>query len=227
MQVYRLSFSRWSNGRVALKMLDPDLNTFKPIVFYTSTTGFNTSKPYTPHVFIRNNAQSVPVTLQTSMANTSSGTPTTNTNATYYSTNFAANQVAIDGTNQYVIGALHVPIMSNGKRNRMTASVADLSIVCSCSEIVQLRVIASGGISNPIATTTTVPWSTLQHGTPNAPTYVRNGLIVETVNVVSSAHVQPKQLWLSPGATVYLALVCISNATPTLNISVLVSWNES
>lgn len=235
-QVYRFLFSRWSNARIILEMLDPTTNTYIPLHCYVpGPAGFNTSKPYMPHVFIRNNTPTssstvtVPVTLKTSMANITSGTPATNTNATYFSTDFNATQISIDSTNQYVIGAMHVPVILNGRRNHTTSSVTEINIVVNSPQTVQLRIIASGGISSPLSTSATVPWSTLLHGTPSTPTYVSSGLTVVTINVQPNvvSEVEPKQLWLAPGTTVYFALTLLTGAPVTMDVSALVTWSES
>lgn len=235
-QVYRFEFGRWCNARITLSMLDADTNNYQPLHSYVPPTGFNTSRAYTPHVFVRNvsdNPLEAPnttvVTLRTNMANISSGTPATNTNGTVFFTSLVANQVTVDSTNQLVVGVMTVPIILNGKRNRLTSSVSDLHMSLNASRSIEVRIIASGGITAPIATSTTVPWSTLLHGMPSTPTYVASGLNVFTLPIMPGTAVEsePKQLWLAPGTTVYVAIVASPGAPMTVDFSALVTWTET
>jgi hypothetical protein len=236
-QVYRFDFSRWSNGRISLMMLDPASNNYKSLYTYVPPVGFNTSIPYTPHIFTRNRSDNSnealntsSVTLRTSMANITSGTPASNTNSTVYSTNITASQVTVDSANLYVIGALHVPMILNGQRNYMTSSVSEITALMSnASRHVQLHVIASGGITSPIALQNVVPWSTMQYGIPTVPTYTAQGLDLLTTNLLPSiqAKIEPKQLWLAPSTTAYLAITASAGAPMTIDVDVLVEWSES
>jgi hypothetical protein len=235
MQVYRFEFSRWSNGRITFSMLSPELNVYQPLYSYLpSAAGFNTSMSYTPHVFIRNTSDfpgeaksTLSSTLQTSMANITSGTPSTNTNSTYFSTSFTSTQVTLDPTNQLVIGTLHVPIVFNGKRGTSTSSIKEIDITVNAARAVQMRVIASGGLSAPISSSQTVPWSTLLHGAPLQTTYVSGGMNVLTKNILSIAEINPDQLWLAPGAGCTIAMVASAGAPLVADVSILVTWSES
>lgn len=237
-QVYQLVFSRWSSAPICLSMLDTNRNnTYRPLHLYLpGANGFNTSKPYTPHIFIRNSSDilseapnTTALTLRTSMANITSGTPSSNTNSTVFSTTFMVNQITVNDTSQLVIGAVQVPLILNGKRNHCTSSITDITVSVNASRSVQLRVIASGGLSSPITTSASVPWSTLLHGVPTTPTYVQQGLTITTMNVNSASveTIELKQLWLAPGTTAYFAIIASPGAPIIADVNALITWNES
>jgi hypothetical protein len=118
----------------------------------------------------------------------------------------------------------------NGQRNYMTSSVSEITALMSnASRHVQLHVIASGGITSPIALQNVVPWSTMQYGIPTVPTYTAQGLDLLTTNLLPSiqAKIEPKQLWLAPSTTAYLAITASAGAPMTIDVDVLVEWSES
>jgi hypothetical protein len=232
--VYRFTVSRWNNAPIILSMLDPRCNTFGPLCYLmTGAQGFNTSRPYNPHVSISNMAQTQSVSeLRTSMATITSGTPSSNTNITYFSTQFTAENVSVPSAANYIVGVFNVPIILNSKRNYQTCSISEICVTITADRDVVVKVMAGAGLSSPVTTTQHLPWSCMRHGMPSNPTYSVQGLEVCTINVSAKSGtecMQPAQVWLAPGTTAFLALSS-SSGTPdpmTVSCHALISWTES
>lgn len=234
--VYRFTFSRWSNAPITFSMLDPLSNHFGPLCsMQLGWKGFNTSKPYNPHVSITNYASQLTsiFPLQTNMATITSGTPSSNTNITYFSTQFVAESVSVPVTGNYVIGVFNVPLILNNTRNYQTCSISGVDISISTDRDVVCKIIAGAGLTNIVPASQHLPWSSMKHGMPTVPTYAVQGLDVMTLNVSAkecAASARPQQIWLAPGTTAVVTLTAAAAGNPNplvVSCNALISWNES
>lgn len=234
MNVYQLTFSRWSSACINLSVLNTNHDVMSPLhSMRVGSAGFNTSIPYIPRVLIRKGAEALEEdgvgTVRTSMASASSGTPSTATNVTWFNTNLIYKGSV--GNTQNIIGVMTVPLLSGGATNRLTAIISEVRVNVRTTVPVKISLIANGMVDTVIPTSPHLPWSCMRLATPPTPAIVAGGLPASAIYAREEGGeyvVKPEQLWLAPGTNItYSVTRSDGNPDPiTCEIDLVALWNE-
>jgi len=231
LNVYRLTFSRWSTGVISIAVMDPASNDF--ITMHTWTPGgrgFNTSIPYTPTIRTENGSTSSTMITSTSMASISTGTPSTSYNYTPFNTVFSAVNVPVISGAYRVVGVIQNPMIQNRVRNRMVVNITKIEYAVSTPRPIRIYTMI-GGLTNIAGTMTRhLSWNAMNICTPGtvSPMYVQGGL--EYSNSYSSTctdevEMNLDQLWLMPSVVLYICVKAASDPV-TCSIDATVHWQE-
>jgi hypothetical protein len=231
LNVYRLTFSRWSTGVVSIAVMDPSSDDFITIHTWSpGSRGFNTSMPYTPTIRTENGSTSATMATSTSMASISTGTPSTSYNYTPFNTVFTALNIPVISGAYRVVGVIQNPMLQNGVRNRMVVNVTKIEYAVSTPRPVRIFTMIGGLTNIPGTMNRHLSWNAVNICTPStvSPMYVQGGL--EFSNSYAGActdqiSIDFDQLWLMPSIVIY---VCVKAATDpvTCSIDATVHWQE-
>jgi hypothetical protein len=239
MNVFAFHISRWSSGNLRLSMLNTHNNDMSLVHTWTpGGDGFNTGRPYTPHISIKNwqssNSgtgvlSSAVSTLKSSMASVTSGTPDTVTNNTWFSHTFVASSITVTQDAKTIIGVITVPRASTTGRNFMLAAIQEFKINTSTPRDIRIFIDVNGLNSRLIPTVSHIPWSCIRRGVTSSDTTTMGGLQIASLYMRESSTERvfaPSQLWLAPGNNLTISMSAV-DAPLICSVDVQVQWIET